>query len=99
MSDCPADYPGEPLFNRYSPLQDATLAAGLRRLAERAGVPDTSAEVRHELYKGTGGPLAHMWALGLKDIQKPLRTRESAQDLSWLCLSPAATQDGGAPPQ
>ena len=29
----------EPLFNRYSPLQDATLAAELRRLAERAGVP------------------------------------------------------------
>jgi len=29
----------EPLFNRYSPLQDATLAGELRRLAERAGVP------------------------------------------------------------
>jgi STE24 endopeptidase len=29
----------EPLFNRYSPLQDATLAAELCRLAERAGVP------------------------------------------------------------
>ena len=29
----------EPLFNRYSPLQDATLTAELRRLAERAGVP------------------------------------------------------------
>jgi STE24 endopeptidase len=29
----------EPLFNRYVPLQDATLAAELRRLAERAGVP------------------------------------------------------------
>jgi STE24 endopeptidase len=29
----------EPLFNRYSPLPDATLAAELRRLAERAGVP------------------------------------------------------------
>jgi len=29
----------EPLFNRYSPLQDATLAAELRRLAEQAGVP------------------------------------------------------------
>jgi len=29
----------EPLFNRYSPLRDATLAAELRRLAERAGVP------------------------------------------------------------
>jgi STE24 endopeptidase len=29
----------EPLFNRYSPLQDPTLAAELRRLAERAGVP------------------------------------------------------------
>jgi Zn-dependent protease with chaperone function len=29
----------EPLFNRYSPLQDETLAAELRRLAERAGVP------------------------------------------------------------
>jgi STE24 endopeptidase len=29
----------EPLFNRSSPLQDVTLAAELRRLAERAGVP------------------------------------------------------------
>jgi Zn-dependent protease with chaperone function len=29
----------EPLFNRYSPLQDETLAAELRRLAERARVP------------------------------------------------------------
>jgi STE24 endopeptidase len=29
----------EPLFNRYSPLQDAALAAELLRLAERAGVP------------------------------------------------------------
>jgi STE24 endopeptidase len=29
----------EPLFNRYSPLQDAPLAAELRRLAARAGVP------------------------------------------------------------
>ena len=29
----------EPLFNRYSPLDDAALAAELRRLAERAGVP------------------------------------------------------------
>jgi hypothetical protein len=29
----------EPLFNHYSPLPDATLAAELRRLAERAGVP------------------------------------------------------------
>ncbi len=29
----------EPLFNRCSPLQDATLAAELRRLAQRAGVP------------------------------------------------------------
>ena len=29
----------EPLFNRYSPLQDAALAVELRRLAERAGVP------------------------------------------------------------
>jgi STE24 endopeptidase len=28
----------EPLFNRYSPLQDAALAAELRRLAERADV-------------------------------------------------------------
>jgi STE24 endopeptidase len=29
----------EPLFNRYSPLQDATLAAELHRLAQQAGVP------------------------------------------------------------
>jgi STE24 endopeptidase len=29
----------EPLFNRYSPLEDAALARELRRLAERAGVP------------------------------------------------------------
>src|SRR6266536_521884 len=29
----------EPLFNRYAPLQDEALAAALRRLAERAGVP------------------------------------------------------------
>jgi Zn-dependent protease with chaperone function len=29
----------EPLFNRYSPLQDATLEGELRRLGERAGVP------------------------------------------------------------
>jgi STE24 endopeptidase len=29
----------EPLFNRYSQLQDAALAAELRALAERAGVP------------------------------------------------------------
>jgi STE24 endopeptidase len=29
----------EPLFNRCSPLQDATLAAELRRLAQRAGIP------------------------------------------------------------
>jgi Zn-dependent protease with chaperone function len=29
----------EPLFNRYSPLQDAALAGELRRLAERAGAP------------------------------------------------------------
>jgi Zn-dependent protease with chaperone function len=29
----------EPLFNRYSPLQDAALAGELRRLAERAGLP------------------------------------------------------------
>src|SRR6266540_3323987 len=29
----------EPLFNRYSPLQEAALAGELRRLAERAGVP------------------------------------------------------------
>jgi STE24 endopeptidase len=29
----------EPLFNRYSPLQNATLASELIRLAERAGVP------------------------------------------------------------
>jgi Zn-dependent protease with chaperone function len=29
----------EPLFNRYSPLQDAALAAELLRLAESAGVP------------------------------------------------------------
>jgi Zn-dependent protease with chaperone function len=29
----------EPLFNRYSPLQAAPLAAELRRLAQRAGVP------------------------------------------------------------
>jgi STE24 endopeptidase len=29
----------EPLFNRYSPLRDALLAAELRRLAARAGVP------------------------------------------------------------
>ena len=29
----------EPLFNRYSPLEDAALAGELRRLAQRAGVP------------------------------------------------------------
>src|SRR5712692_2120604 len=29
----------EPLFNHYSPLQDTTLAAELRRLAQQAGVP------------------------------------------------------------
>lgn len=29
----------EPLFNRFAPLADADLAAELRRLAERAGVP------------------------------------------------------------
>ena len=29
----------EPLFNRYSPLEDAALARELRRLAEQAGVP------------------------------------------------------------
>jgi STE24 endopeptidase len=29
----------EPLFNRFRPLEDASLATGLRALAERAGVP------------------------------------------------------------
>src|SRR5437764_1722884 len=29
----------EPLFNRFRPLEDETLAASLRRLSERAGVP------------------------------------------------------------
>jgi STE24 endopeptidase len=29
----------EPLFNRFRPLDDETLAASLRRLSERAGVP------------------------------------------------------------
>ena len=51
--------------------------------------------MRHEretatraLYKGRWRPLADVRALRLKDIQKPLRTRESAQDLSWLCSLP-----------
>ena len=38
----------EPLFNRYSPLPDATLASELRQLAEGAGVP-----IRHVLVQDT----------------------------------------------
>ncbi len=41
----------EPLFNRYSPLQDATLAAELRRLAERAGVPIRDEPARFSVYR------------------------------------------------
>src|SRR6266511_4516399 len=36
------------------------------------------------------------WVLGLKDMQGPVRTRESAQDLSWLCSLPCGNS-GTAP--
>src|SRR6266545_2891682 len=36
---------------------------------------------------------------GLKDMRRPVRTDECAQDLGSLCSLPAATQDGGALPQ
>ena len=50
--------------------------------------------------KGGWRPFPDVWhglVLGLKDMQRSVRTRESAQDLSWLCSLPCGNSGGRRP--